>query len=38
LDKKMLEGAPTYGTDEDFRWTPDYGRQVDKYYNAPSYW
>jgi hypothetical protein len=20
------------------RWTPDYGRQVDKYYNAPSYW
>jgi hypothetical protein len=24
--------------DEDFRWTPDYGRQVDKYYNAPSYW
>jgi hypothetical protein len=24
--------------DEDFRWTPDYGRQVDKYYNAPTYW
>jgi len=23
---------------EDFRWTPDYGRQVDKYYNAPTYW
>jgi sporulation protein YlmC with PRC-barrel domain len=23
LNKKMLEGAPTYGTDEDFRWTPD---------------
>jgi hypothetical protein len=23
---------------EDFRWTADYGRQVDKYYNAPSYW
>ena len=38
LDKKMLEGAPTYDMDEDFRWTPDYGRQVDKYYNAPSYW
>ena len=38
LDKKMLESAPTYDMDEDFRWTPDYGRQVDKYYNAPSYW
>jgi hypothetical protein len=38
LDKQMLEGAPTYGMNEDFRWTPDYGRQVDKYYNAPSYW
>jgi len=38
LDKKMLEGAPTYDMDDDFRWTPDYGRQVDKYYNAPTYW
>jgi sporulation protein YlmC with PRC-barrel domain len=38
LDKKMLEDAPTYGMDEDFRWTPDYGRQVDRYYNAPTYW
>ena len=38
LDKKMLENAPTYGMNEDFRWTPDYGRQVDKYYDAPSYW
>lgn len=34
----MLENAPTYGMDEDFQWTPDYGRQVDKYYNAPTYW
>jgi hypothetical protein len=24
--------------DEDFQWTPDYGRQVDRYYNAPTYW
>jgi sporulation protein YlmC with PRC-barrel domain len=38
LDKKMLENAPNYGMNEDFRWTPDYGRRVDKYYNAPSYW
>ena len=38
LDKRMLENAPTYDMDGDFRWTPDYGRQVDKYYNAPTYW
>ena len=38
LDKKMLEGAPSYDMSEDFRWTPDYGRSVDTYYNAPSYW
>ncbi len=37
LDKKMLEGAPSYEGD-DFAWTPDYGRSVDKYYGAPSYW
>jgi hypothetical protein len=30
LDRQMLEWAPTYGMDEDFRWTPDYVRQVDK--------
>ena len=38
LDKKMLENAPTYDINEDFLWTPDYGRRVDKYYNAPTYW
>ena len=38
LDKQKLEGAPTFGTDEDFKWSPDYGRQVDEYYGAPSYW
>jgi sporulation protein YlmC with PRC-barrel domain len=37
LDKKKLEGAPSYD-DRDFRWTPDYGRQVDKYYGVPTYW
>src|SRR5918993_3093907 len=36
LDKKVLERAPTYDMDEDFHWTPDYGRQVDRYYNAPT--
>jgi hypothetical protein len=38
LDKRTLENAPTYDMGEDFRWTPDYGRQVDKYYIAPTYW
>ncbi len=38
LDKTKLESAPTYGSDDDFRWTPEYGRQVDKYYDAPTYW
>ena len=37
LDKRQLEGAPSYA-DTDFRWTPDYGRSVDKYYGTPSYW
>ena len=38
LDKKQLEGAPNYDRDSEFDWTPDYGRKVDSYYNAPSYW
>jgi sporulation protein YlmC with PRC-barrel domain len=38
LDKKKLENAPSYDLDEDFLWTPEYGRRVDKYYNAPTYW
>jgi sporulation protein YlmC with PRC-barrel domain len=38
LDKKMLEAAPTYDRTGDFVWTPDYGRQVDKYYNVPTSW
>jgi hypothetical protein len=37
LDKKQLEGAPTIDEDN-FRWTADYGRTVDKYYGAPTYW
>ena len=37
LDKKQLEGAPTIDN-EDFKWTSDYGRTVDKYYGAPTYW
>ncbi|MGD9884029.1 MAG: PRC-barrel domain-containing protein [Reyranella sp.] len=38
LDKKKLESAPTYGVDDDFHWTPEYGRRVDKYYDAPTFW
>ncbi len=38
LDKKRLEGAPNYDRDTEFEWTPEYGRKVDKYYDAPSYW
>jgi sporulation protein YlmC with PRC-barrel domain len=38
LDKQMLEGAPTYDMRDEFEWTPDYGRRVDDYYKAPSYW
>jgi sporulation protein YlmC with PRC-barrel domain len=38
LDKKRLENAPTLDRDEDFEWTPDYGRSIDKYYGAPTYW
>ena len=38
LDKQMLEKAPTYGMNEDFSWTPDYGRSVDSYYRVPTYW
>ena len=37
LDKRMLENAPSYETAE-FEWTPEYGRSVDKYYGARSYW
>lgn len=39
LDKRKLEQAPTLDpADEDFVWTADYGRSVDKYYGAPTYW
>ena len=38
LDKKLLEGAPNYDHNSEFKWSPDYGRKVDSYYKAPSYW
>jgi sporulation protein YlmC with PRC-barrel domain len=38
LDKDKLQRAPTIDDYEEFEWTPDYGRTVDKYYGAPTYW
>jgi sporulation protein YlmC with PRC-barrel domain len=38
LSKDNLEKAPMYDRDSDFTWTPEYGRKVDSYYNASSYW
>ncbi len=37
LDKAKLEAAPHYRDDSQFKWTPEYGRKVDSYYNAPSF-
>jgi hypothetical protein len=38
LDKDMLHAAPYFERIEDFRWTADYSRMVDRYYGAPPYW
>ena len=38
LDKRKLEGAPSYDRNDEFNWTPEYGRKVDSFYNVPSYW
>jgi sporulation protein YlmC with PRC-barrel domain len=38
LDKERLKTAPSYKADADFKWTPDYGKSVDTFYNAPMMW
>ncbi|WIM10042.1 PRC-barrel domain-containing protein [Enhydrobacter sp.] len=38
LDRQKLEQAPTLDDYENFEWTPDFGRTVDRYYGAPTYW
>ncbi len=39
IDKKLLESAPSIDRDDDdFAWTADYGRGVDRYYGTPSMW
>jgi sporulation protein YlmC with PRC-barrel domain len=37
-DKSKLEQAPSLNDYENFNWTADYGRTVDRYYGAPTYW
>jgi len=38
LDKEEAREGTELRFPTTFRWTPDYGRIVDRYYNAPSYW
>jgi sporulation protein YlmC with PRC-barrel domain len=38
LDIKFLEDAPNFDRNTEFNWTSIYGRQVDSYYNTPSFW
>jgi hypothetical protein len=39
LDKRRLEGAPTFGRDERINWEDRaWGQRVHDYYNVPPYW
>lgn len=39
LDKKTLEGAPTYGEKERVNWEDEaWGRKVHDYYGVPPFW
>jgi len=38
LDKSQIESAPSYDRNAEFVWTSDYGRKVDDFYHAESYW
>jgi len=38
IDKERLKSGPSYQTGSDFKWTSDYGRRVDTYYDTPSMW
>ena len=39
LDKRQLEGAPTFGRDETVDWEDRaWGQRVHDYYNVPPYW
>lgn len=39
LDKRVLEQAPTYGSDERIDLADEtYGKKIHEYYNVPPYW
>lgn len=39
LDRRMLEGAPSYASDQDVSWEDQqWGRSVYDYYKAEPYW
>lgn len=38
VSKKQLEDAPTLDRNRSFAWNADYGRRIDKYYGAPTFW
>jgi hypothetical protein len=39
LDKRLLEGAPTFGRNETVNWEDRlWGQRVHDYYNVPPYW
>ena len=39
LDKKFLEGAPSFRTNERVNWDDEaWGRRVHDYYHVPPYW
>lgn len=38
LSEEQLENAPSIEADEQIDWTPDYGRQVDSFYNVSRGW
>ncbi len=38
VSKKQLQDAPTLDRSPSFAWNADYGRRIDKYYGAPTFW
>ena len=38
LDKRQLEGAPTFQEDSDLEWSQDYDKELSTYYGTKPYW
>ena len=38
LDRRTLEGAPSYEENERVNWDEAYGRRVHEHYRVPPYW